>query len=277
MGCQLCLLAGDKGAGGEEGGWFASEEERDRHERLWCHFCGVVMEDLLGKRLHVRFRHRGACEWCVLGGSECAVHQAMRKEEDRRKREQQLREIMRVLWLGKGWVAAMAKAVYEGKQCRGRWAGGKAESTTTGGSQARAGSVGGRGHEGHEGESEGERSSPGDTGTERASDEQLEGVPELFRLFRITPQADENAIRKAVRNRRVATHPDRLERQADLTEDQKEYIREESKFVGWAGDILLNKDQREHYLAEVEWINRVAKERQRAEERRRWWEMSAFQ
>lgn len=247
MSCQLCLLAGDNGAGGEEGGWFASEEEKERHERSWCHFCGVGMEDGLGKRLHMRCRHRGLCEWCVLGERECAVHQAVRREEDRRKREQQLRDIVRMLWLVEGWLVVMAKLAYEGKQYRGK-------------------------------NSEGKHPNPGDAGTKAASEEQLEEVPELFRLFRITPQADENAIRRAVRNRRVATHPDRLERQANLTEDQKEDIREESKFVGWAGDILLNRDQRELYLAEVEWVNRIAKERQRAEERKWWWrKVSGFQ
>ena len=72
----------------------------------------------------------------------------------------------------------------------------------------------------------------------------------LHTLLQISPTATPAQIKRAVRDRRIATHPDKLIK-LGLTLMEQELLEEESRQVGWAGDILLDESGEEEGVRET--------------------------
>ncbi|KAL9100307.1 MAG: hypothetical protein Q9163_004306 [Psora crenata] len=80
-------------------------------------------------------------------------------------------------------------------------------------------------------------------------------MADLYAILKVEPNSPAREIKRAARERRIQTHPDRLERQYGLTDEEKGRIREEAKQVGWAADILTNPPEKKKY--DLEFLVRV--------------------
>ena len=78
------------------------------------------------------------------------------------------------------------------------------------------------------------------------------GMEDFYAILRVGRGASDEEIKKAAKERRIETHPDRLERQDGLDEGQVRRIRENAKKVGGAADILCNPLQRTDYERKIE-------------------------
>lgn len=69
---------------------------------------------------------------------------------------------------------------------------------------------------------------------------------DIYTILRISPRSSPDDMKRAVRVRRVETHPDRRRRRG-LSGEEEDKIDEEAKLVGWAADILLDPEMRQKH------------------------------
>ena len=82
-------------------------------------------------------------------------------------------------------------------------------------------------------------------------DEMPEGIPNLYAILNVSPESRLDDIKKAAKETRIATHPDRLAHKAGISFLEVEMISETAKQVGFAADILTNAESRREYDEEV--------------------------
>ena len=79
------------------------------------------------------------------------------------------------------------------------------------------------------------------------SQEPQEPAPlDLYTILKISPGSSQDDIKRAVRTRRVETHPDKRKGQ-NLSIEEEDTIDEEAKLVGWAADIVLDPEKRQKH------------------------------
>lgn len=78
-----------------------------------------------------------------------------------------------------------------------------------------------------------------------------DGIPNLYAVLNVSPESRLDHIKKAAKEMRIATHPDRLIHKASLSLIEVEMISETAKEVGFAADILTNAESRREYDEEV--------------------------
>ena len=74
---------------------------------------------------------------------------------------------------------------------------------------------------------------------------------DIYTILRISPQSSGDDMKRAVRDRRVETHPDKRKRQG-LSEEDEEKIEEEARLIGWAADIMLDPEKRRKHDEQVQ-------------------------
>lgn len=78
-----------------------------------------------------------------------------------------------------------------------------------------------------------------------------DGIPNLYAILNVSPESRLGEIKKAAKEMRIATHPDRLAHKAGLSSLEVEMISETAKQVGFAADILTNAESRREYDEDV--------------------------
>lgn len=74
---------------------------------------------------------------------------------------------------------------------------------------------------------------------------------DIYTILKISPESSPDDMKRAVRVRRVETHPDKRRRQG-LSKEEEDMIDEEAKLVGWAADILLDPERRQEHDEQVQ-------------------------
>ena len=69
-------------------------------------------------------------------------------------------------------------------------------------------------------------------------------LPDHYARLGVRAHSSHEEVLKAAKEMRIKTHPDRLKRQAGLTEEEKQAIDAEAAFVGQAADVLSDPDLR---------------------------------
>ena len=82
-------------------------------------------------------------------------------------------------------------------------------------------------------------------------EEMPEGTLDLYAILNVDPQSHLDEIKKAAKEMRIATHPDRLVHKAGISFLEVEMINETAKMVGFAADILTKAESRRGYDEEV--------------------------
>ena len=86
---------------------------------------------------------------------------------------------------------------------------------------------------------------------------QEEGPVDVYAILHINPRCSHDEAKRAARERRIATHPDRFTRRG-VSEAEEKRIIENAKMVGFAADIVLDLvKRREHDRSMLEWLSRV--------------------
>lgn len=70
--------------------------------------------------------------------------------------------------------------------------------------------------------------------------------PNIYKILKISPQATIADIKRACRDRRIESHPDKL-KFGGVTKEEEERIDEEARVIGWACETILDPEQREKY------------------------------
>ena len=204
--CEVCI--GTK-LGRQGVGWFRDRQSLSNHQETWCHFCGVALQDQLGKQLHIKCRHQGKCEECAFGGwdgaqSKCNRH-AIRTD----------------LYASIDWKALVCVL----------------RDFITSITSITASK---------------KPSPPKRKKVHQGRRQKINPLEELFHIIGVFPDASDAEITRAIRKRRIQTHPDKLKRITDLDEEARAKAEEDSRRVGWAADILLDPEETERYLRELD-------------------------
>ena len=69
---------------------------------------------------------------------------------------------------------------------------------------------------------------------------------DIYTILNISPRSSPYEMKRAVRDRRIETHPDKRKRQG-LAKEEGDELEEEAKLVGWAADILLDSEKRQEH------------------------------
>ena len=69
---------------------------------------------------------------------------------------------------------------------------------------------------------------------------------DLYTILKISSESSQDDIKRAVRVRRVETHPDKRKRPGSSIAEEVT-IDEEAKMVGWAADIVLDPEKRQKH------------------------------
>ena len=86
---------------------------------------------------------------------------------------------------------------------------------------------------------------------EKSPAEKKKNYPGHYGTIQISPYSTQQEVNKAAKAMRISTHPDRLKRQAGLTEEQKKAIDVHAILVGQAADILSDPHLRRKYDSEI--------------------------
>ena len=70
----------------------------------------------------------------------------------------------------------------------------------------------------------------------------------MYAIIDISRQSSHDEIKRATREKRIATHPDKLKRES-LSKSEEDRI---EKMVGWAADIVLDPEKRRQHDTEVD-------------------------
>ena len=85
----------------------------------------------------------------------------------------------------------------------------------------------------------------------KAASPQTETPADIYEILGVTRQSSLDEIKRITREKRIATHPDKLKREG-LSKVENDMIDEVAKMVGWAADIMLDPDKRRQYDMEVD-------------------------
>ncbi|MCJ1452906.1 hypothetical protein MMC28_003251 [Mycoblastus sanguinarius] len=78
-----------------------------------------------------------------------------------------------------------------------------------------------------------------------------DGPLDIYAILKVHPQSSAGDIKRAARERRIETHPDRMKRK-NMSRQEEARIDEEAKLVGWAADIVLDAEKRAQHDWEVQ-------------------------
>ncbi|KAL9128265.1 MAG: hypothetical protein Q9217_003027 [Psora testacea] len=191
--------------------YFDDEQSRVRHRAVYCHFCKQDFLSSDKKEAHMKSVHAKECE-------DCKFNEMQKMYCFKHWTEREERKVGAKWFRGAWWNSAFG-------------IGGKPKRTPE--------------------TSNHEQKNDSHTPKPPPAPPLPDGLIDLYAVLNIDPKSSGKEIKKAAKERRIKTHPDRLERREGLTEEEKKIIRERAKQVGWAADILTDPEQREEYDREV--------------------------